>query len=111
MALKQKDLDALTVDEIKNGVQFFDDELAELEEKVKQFKPLPWWNFSKKKSFKALEKKISKDFQTQIDEMEMEIADLELQHEIIESEYEWERRGTRSKKKRRQRLDLDLDLY
>lgn len=102
VALKQKDLNTLSIDEIKSGVHIFKEELMTLEEQVRFFKKHPWWNFSKKRETKSLEKKIAKEFQNQLVDLETQIYDLHVTHNIMEMMYNENHEGTPGRKKRTQ---------
>ncbi len=78
--LQTRDLNALTMDEISEGINELESELENLENQAREMKRLPAWNFSNKRSTTTIEKKIRQDFQRDLNEIDMKISILLFQH-------------------------------
>jgi hypothetical protein len=103
--VRLKELNSLTVDEIKASAEWLEEELAELRSRLKSLEKHPAWKFSTKRSYEPLIKKIRKDFQMNLAPILKDIEELKNIHNFYEqaSKETSESKRFKSSKKRTSR--------
>ncbi len=99
--LQLQKLNDLTLDEIESGVKLIASDFLELEAKARQLKKLPAWNFSKKKSYASLEKKLRREIDGSLEHQQDAIFEISKYHESLKkyADYEANRRQSKSIRK------------
>lgn len=103
VSLRSKDLQSLTVAEIKGSQVWLKEELKQLEKAQRQLRKLPSWGFSKLKDFRPLTLKLRKTFTDQIEEFAKKITELRSQHEVLARMAAKTKADTRVRKRRPRR--------
>ncbi|MGZ3749375.1 MAG: hypothetical protein ACXVB1_03535 [Pseudobdellovibrionaceae bacterium] len=102
--IRLKELNNLTVDEIKNSTEWLEEELKELRASLKAYEKHPAWRFSSKRNYDSLIKKIKKEFQVSLAPLLRDIEELRDLHSFYERAAGQNSRASvkkRSSKKRR----------
>jgi len=106
--IRLKELNSLTMGEIKASAEWLEEELAETRASLKGLEKHPAWKFSTKRSYESLIKKIRADFQRSIEPLLEEIEELKSIHNFYKQMAKEKKSGPAKKrpsgKKRRQRV-------
>jgi hypothetical protein len=119
--LRDRDLNSLTVDEIRQSQNWLTEDLRALEREAKQLRRVPAWKFSKRKNLDPLIRNIRRDFREQMTKIESEIVELTAFHAILEGlasrpqKRAARKKGTTRKRrksaKRQRRDDPQMNLF
>ena len=82
--IRGRDLNDLSLGEIRESSRWLGDELKRMENEVKGLKRLPAWGFSRKKDLKSLERKVAKDLAREHDERFDRVSELAHQQQALE---------------------------
>lgn len=105
--IKARDIDGLSLSEIQLGQKWLEAEILWRNLEVSELKCDPAWGFSRKKSLKALQKRLARDFEAEYAELSAQVKELSDEIEclrIIVDERERRksaRRGRKSQSERR----------
>lgn len=82
--LRTRDLDQLRLSELHLSHRWVSDEIERMNEMVKRLRRKPAWNFSKRKDFEPIKRKIERDLRKVRRELEDQVIELRTHHSYLE---------------------------
>ena len=82
--IRSRNLNDLTLSEIKDSQAWLKEELDELSREARDLKKLPAWGFSRLKDYSGLKRKLEKPFEIELRQIQEMINELREQHSFLE---------------------------
>ena len=82
--IRSRNLNELTLSEIKESQSWLKIELDELSREARDLKKLPAWGFSRLKDYTVLKRKLEKPFEVELGQIQEMIDELKEQHSFLE---------------------------